>query len=349
MALVSKNLKTFGNPLRDSFTGQVANDVVARNETMSSMALSLTAVSQPSPATASICAMISPFKGAVRLLGGLESPLEAWSRVSQICKQMHAASSLVTHGLDGHRCLAESVDRMLAPGRRLDFYLDVATSLARDIASANDLVREMNEAEKLAQECVAANGRAREFAAAKSFAEPLAMQPESARIMDSLQRMADAGFYQPIHPRIPTFQPAWFPGYPNRPARSEVSFEDHIAGCLGAAPGEERACVAVYVPSKDRRSQDIPDRESIIERVVDLLVQLGGGSTLFDGDGSWKGSDGKRITERSSMVVSYIPKATLERQPHLLRTCLHRIGVETNQESIAFKIDGKFFLINKFD
>jgi hypothetical protein len=300
-----------------------AEDLMARSSAVSSIGSSLEASGRLSKIAASVSSFGADLAGTSRAARAFTTLIEDGARFSHLASQVDSLSSLGSRTLDDYRRMTEPMDQALKLSQRCISDLEITRAFA--------------ERTRLSSE----------FGAASSVFDTMAARPSAIEALRDVVVIPD---YSSIHFHVQKSpSPRWYPGADLPPQKRHVELEARIAKQLGADPAEETVCVAVYVPSKDRHSVDIPGRERFLAQVFDELVELGGGATQMDGTGGWNGSDGKRVVEPSSKIVSFISKRVLERQLLSLRRCLHWLGLETNQDSIGLEINGKFFLISHFD
>ena len=110
--------------------------------------------------------------------------------------------------------------------------------------------------------------------------------------------------------------------------------------------------VIIYLPDKDRYSVGF-DVEPWEIRALKIMGMLFGGATSYPSRGSYKKIDAKGnievdiIKEKTRMVVSFIHEDDFtEQNIRNITDLLKMFGTGTNQESIAFVIDGEMYYIN---
>ena len=127
-----------------------------------------------------------------------------------------------------------------------------------------------------------------------------------------------------------------------------VSDEADLLGAGDKTP--KNSYVAVFVPSRTRSGYDI-DHASWVQEAVEVLSQLFGGATAVEGFGGWFDEEcGQVLTERVSMVVSFISEEEWNRaKVRELRRFLHRMGRETEQGEVGLLVQNCFYRIVRFD
>ncbi|MCI0613065.1 hypothetical protein L0244_08750 [bacterium] len=82
----------------------------------------------------------------------------------------------------------------------------------------------------------------------------------------------------------------------------------------------------------------LPDR--------DLEGKLFGGATSYAARGSYRRSDGDVITEGTKLVTSFVKEIDLTAEAlKSITDCLKEFGRATNQENVAFVLDGRMHWI----
>jgi hypothetical protein len=107
--------------------------------------------------------------------------------------------------------------------------------------------------------------------------------------------------------------------------------------------------VILYLPNKDRQSIEF-DIEPWETKALEIMGLLFGGATSYPSRGSYKKIDAKGnteadiIKEKTRMVVSFVCEDDFtEQNIRNITDLLKMFGTETNQESVAFVIDGEMY------
>ena len=131
---------------------------------------------------------------------------------------------------------------------------------------------------------------------------------------------------------------------------AEDDEELDLAAELGASAPSSVQALTLYVPSKDRVDQDLPDQRRWVMEAAELLAQIGGGVTILPPvEGGWVAEDGRIVWERPVVLYTYVRFDALVATLPRLRRFLHRMGRETRQGEVAVEFDGRFYRIVDFD
>ncbi len=124
------------------------------------------------------------------------------------------------------------------------------------------------------------------------------------------------------------------------------------ADLLGSEPEPNGTLFVLFIPSKDKHGNDLPDQELWASAAGDLLARLFGGATIMPpARGTWLNEEtGVVITEEVVLVHSYARASHVNDggRIRLLAGFLHRMGRETNQGEVAVVIGDGFHRIQKF-
>jgi len=107
-----------------------------------------------------------------------------------------------------------------------------------------------------------------------------------------------------------------------------------------------------YIPNKDREGKEF-DVEPWELDALELQGRLFHGATSYPSRGSYRSIDTKGnitaevMVERTRMIVSFVGENDLTKKALAeISDFLKKFGAETNQESVAFVIDGEMFYID---
>jgi hypothetical protein len=106
-----------------------------------------------------------------------------------------------------------------------------------------------------------------------------------------------------------------------------------------------------FLPNKDRRGQEF-DVEPWETKALEIQGRLFRGATSYPSRGSYRQIDRqgmvstKVMVEKTRMVVSFITDADLaEEALRKMSDFLREFGQATNQESVAFVLDGEMYYL----
>lgn len=101
--------------------------------------------------------------------------------------------------------------------------------------------------------------------------------------------------------------------------------------------------IAIYIPSTNGKRSINPARH--VDRALALFARLFGGSTAYPARGAWLSESNELVTESISIVESFTTASTLAQYIDQVREYALELKHELNQESIAFKVNGKLELL----
>lgn len=108
----------------------------------------------------------------------------------------------------------------------------------------------------------------------------------------------------------------------------------------------------LFIPSKDKDGNDLPDQEMWANAAGDLLAELFGGATIMPpAKGKWFNQETRQILTEPIVLIHCYARPSLAKDANKLEQLarfLHRMGKVTNQGEIAFVIDNEFRLIRQF-
>ena len=109
-----------------------------------------------------------------------------------------------------------------------------------------------------------------------------------------------------------------------------------------------RSIFSIYVPNKDRLGNLIQNYNEWLLKVKETLTTVLGGTTTISTNGTWQGDE--IVYEDTCIVESYVMnEKSLFDNLTKIRDLLHDFGRETNQGAVAFRYNGVFFEIEKYD
>ena len=117
----------------------------------------------------------------------------------------------------------------------------------------------------------------------------------------------------------------------------------NISKLLGGEPlcTPEAVRIEVYLPCAETSLS----HEYWVKAVARLLAQACGGATVTQGAGYWVPNAGGELCEEPvTVVMAYGSPAPFELTP--LRKLLVQFGRETEQECVAFAVDGRLYGFN---
>lgn len=124
-----------------------------------------------------------------------------------------------------------------------------------------------------------------------------------------------------------------------------------LHSALGATHPVGGEQITLFIPGKDRSGRAI-DQDRWTDQALDALGRLFRGATAFPpGKGVWRddAKSGALLREMTVMVVSYVPKQELRKNPRPLREFLHRFGREADQGEVGIIINNSYYGISKYD
>ncbi len=124
------------------------------------------------------------------------------------------------------------------------------------------------------------------------------------------------------------------------------------AEVLGSEPEPNGTLFVLFVPSKDRDGNDLPDQQLWASAAGRLLSELFGGATQMPpARGMWLNEEtGQIITEEIILVHCYARSSHVNDEARLrqLAEFLHRLGRETNQGEVVVVIGDVLHRIRRF-
>lgn len=131
---------------------------------------------------------------------------------------------------------------------------------------------------------------------------------------------------------------------------AEDDEELDLAAELGASAPSSVQVLTLYVPSKDRVDQELPDQRKWVMEAAEILAEIGGGVTILPPvEGGWVSESGQIVWEHPVVLYTYVRFDELVATLPRLRRFLHRMGRETRQGEVAVEFDGRFYRIVDFD
>ena len=111
---------------------------------------------------------------------------------------------------------------------------------------------------------------------------------------------------------------------------------------------EAVASLAVYVPSTTRGQTKIPQSEfsQRTDRIILLMVDLFGGSTVLPAIGYWRNEAGIMINERINIVRSATDPITLADHYQTVVDTMITNGRSWYQDVIGLELNGSFIMID---
>jgi len=126
-------------------------------------------------------------------------------------------------------------------------------------------------------------------------------------------------------------------------------WHDWIKMCF---PGAFDHIIIVYLPNKDCKGKEF-DVEPWETRMLKIMGLLFRGATSYPSRGSYRKIDTignietDVIIEETRMIVSFVFEDDFNEQKiKNITSILKEFGIKTNQESVAFVIDGEMYYIN---
>ena len=107
----------------------------------------------------------------------------------------------------------------------------------------------------------------------------------------------------------------------------------------------------LYIPNKDRHSNEFGCQRKWVLEASSLLAKIGGGVTMLPAaEGGWYDQENDTIVWESPILIyTYVKPDLFEQHLPELRRFLHRLGRETNQGEVALEFDGDFYRIDRYD
>lgn len=119
---------------------------------------------------------------------------------------------------------------------------------------------------------------------------------------------------------------------------------------LRATGGTSIQCLTIYIPDRDRHSNELGDQRRWVLEGAQLLAEIGGGVTILPpSEGGWLSGSGAIVWEKPVLIYTFIKPDAFRRSIPKLRDFLHRLGRDTNQGEVAFEFDGRFYRVIEFD
>jgi hypothetical protein len=133
--------------------------------------------------------------------------------------------------------------------------------------------------------------------------------------------------------------------------QSIAANEIDLVAALGASIELSPQVLRLYIPDKDRHSNEFGCQRKWVLEASSLLAKIGGGVTMLPpSEGGWYDRENDSIVWESPILVyTYVKPDLFEKHLPELRRFLHRLGRETNQGEVALEFDGDFYRINEYD
>ena len=136
--------------------------------------------------------------------------------------------------------------------------------------------------------------------------------------------------------------------------------EIDLAKILGTLRESSMQQLVLYIPNKDKNGKEIKHLQDWIREAQKILTIIGeGATTMPPAGGTWlreksvtiidQLKDKDLLSEKTTLIYTYICADRFEKNLRLLREFLHRFGRETNQGEVVFEFDGKFYRIQRYD
>jgi hypothetical protein len=124
-----------------------------------------------------------------------------------------------------------------------------------------------------------------------------------------------------------------------------------LVAALGASIELSPQVLRLYIPNKDRHSNEFGCQRKWVLEASSLLAKIGGGVTMSPAaEGGWYDPENDTIVWESPILVyTYVKPDLSEKHLPELRRFLHRLGRETNQGEVVLEFDGDFYRINQYD
>lgn len=103
-----------------------------------------------------------------------------------------------------------------------------------------------------------------------------------------------------------------------------------------------------FLPNRDRDGKEL-DVDPWETKALEIRGSLFRGATSYPSRGSYRKSDGTSgvMQEKTRMIVSFVGRADLSRDAlEEITTFLREFGESTNQETVAFALDGELYYID---
>lgn len=107
----------------------------------------------------------------------------------------------------------------------------------------------------------------------------------------------------------------------------------------------------LFVPSKDKDGNDLPDQDIWATAAADMFTRVFGGATeMPPAKGKWYNEQSDEIiTEAVVLVHSYARDSAITHEAlERIAAFCHRMGRETNQGEVALLVDGVFHRMRDF-
>lgn len=120
-----------------------------------------------------------------------------------------------------------------------------------------------------------------------------------------------------------------------------------LAQVLGARGETSQQMLSVYVPDRDKHSNETGTQRAWVLRLAALLAEMGGGVTILPAaEGGWLNEgEGKIVWEHPVVVYTYVKGTQFLQRLPALRQLLHAMGRETGQGEVVVEFDGFFLRI----
>jgi hypothetical protein len=131
----------------------------------------------------------------------------------------------------------------------------------------------------------------------------------------------------------------------------EATLAVNLVEALGAAEEAIQDRITLYVPSRDRDGNPVPEFESWAMKALRLLSEIGGGATRMPPSlGAWLNPDtGTLIVEDVTLVYAYVDGDALAARLGDLRALMHGMGRALNQGEVVIEVNDTFYKIRDFD
>ncbi len=138
---------------------------------------------------------------------------------------------------------------------------------------------------------------------------------------------------------------------PTGEAEAQPGEEIDLVAALGASIELSPQVLRLYIPDKDRHSNEFGCQRKWVLEASSLLAKIGGGVTMLPAaEGGWYDQENDTIVWESPILIyTYVKPDLFEQHLPELRRFLHRLGRETNQGEVALEFDGDFYRIDRYD